>query len=95
MSADLFWSEFDRAEHRASWPTSFPDSPWAEAVWPSTNYPSRPKPRPVTGWTCAACGSGFAPQVTRCTECGPQAKTETDCKPPREGGMCSCDEGGD
>ena len=87
-----FWDTLDRviADHAV-----FPPGTWPDGSWLDARYPSRPKPRPVTGWTCPGCGSGYAPQVTRCMECGPQAKTETDCKPPREGGMCSCDEGGD
>ena len=71
-TTDASWREFDRTPAGPLiWPEGF--------VWPSTNYPSRPPPRPVSGWTCPGCGSGYAPHVTRCTECAPKAKADPAC----------------
>jgi hypothetical protein len=70
------------------------------ATWFGGEYPGgRGKVTPVSGWQCPGCSRCFSPTVRECSHCGPTlrdriASAGNACHPPREGGTCSCEEGG-
>jgi hypothetical protein len=85
------------------WPWGYgmpvPDAAWPDFTqrWLGGEYPSgRPsEAAPPSGWKCPGCQRCHAPSVPACRFCGPDAHASPDrCGPPREGGMCACEEGG-
>lgn len=83
------WPWFPDAAHLSA--MSWPDSPWGNTTYPTGSGTTRMQ----IGWTCSGCGACWNPRMLRCEDCGPKAGSEPDdCQPAREGGMCSCEEGG-